>query len=170
MYSKLARQAAEHWVKTQDFLPLPEFLPPETLRQRACYVSIFENPGHRLRYLAGNILPQYPTLAQEIIVNTVNAITRNSTAHIRRVDLPHISYSVALLGPLQRISSEQHLDPMQCGLYLTSDRGKSAVVLPGRAGIETAADQVATALREAHIVMHEESVTMYRFSVEYYDA
>lgn len=169
MYGKLAKMTAEYWVKNREIMPLPAVLSQELSRQRACYVSVFENPGRKLRFFYGNVLPRYPLLAQEIIVNTASAITSNGYTRIRRVDLPHLVYSVALLGTLQRISSEQHLDPLRYGLYLMSDRGKSALILSQRAGIDTPADQVATALREANINLRDESVTMYRFAVEYFD-
>jgi AMMECR1 domain-containing protein len=169
MYGKLARQVVEYWVKNSEEMPLPAVLVPELHRQRACYVSIFENPGRRFRSMAGNILPRHANLAEEIIGNTMDAIIYNPRCRLSRVDLPHLSYSVALLGPLQRISDLQHLDPQRYGLYVVSDRSKSSIVLPQRVGIDTADDQVATAMREAGIGTREETVTMYRFDVEFHD-
>lgn len=169
MYVKLARAAAEHYVRAGELLPLPNTLPAEMLRQRACYVTVFEKPGRHVRSLFGRPLPQQPMLAQEIVVNTIEAITQSRQRLIRRADLSSLLYSVAVLGPLQRVSHVEHLHPDHFGLYLESDRGKSALLLPQRAGVETAADQVATAMREAGIDGRAEAVTMYRFEVTYFD-
>ncbi len=169
MYSKFSRQAAEYFIKEGDYLVPPPYLPSDLLRQRACYITIIENPGRKVRAMYGQALPQQTTLAREIVVNTVTAIEQNPSRRIRRADLPQLHFSVALLGPLQRISDVQHLNPKQTGLYVRSDRGKTALLLPQRTGIETANDQVATALREAGIVPQIESITMYRFDVEYDD-
>ena len=170
VFSRLAQQAAEHYVKRQEYLPLSHALPPELLRQRACFVSILENPGRRVRSLYGQALPAQPSLAHEIVVNTVQALTSNPSRRVNRSDFPQLGYSVALLGPLQRISDSQHLDPSHFGLYVTSDRGKSALLLPHRAGVETPDDQIATALRESGISQENEAITMYRFEVEYDDS
>lgn len=169
MYAKLAKSAAEHLVRANELLPLPDNLPGELYRQRACYVSILENPGRYLRAMAGQPLPRQATLAEEIIANTVNAIELSSH-RIRQADLSYLSYQVALLGPLQRVSDPEHLDPIRFGLYVKSDRGKSALLLPHRAGVETPNDQIATALREAGIDTRREDATMYRFEVNYFDA
>ena len=169
VYSRLARQAAEYYVKQSDLLMLPRMLPPDLLRQRACYISIIENPGRRVRSMYGQALPQQVTLAQEIVMNTIMALTRNPTRKVSRSDLTALQYSVALLGPLQRITDTAHLDPTQFGLSVQSDRGKSALLLPNRAGVDTVDDQIATAMRESGINPGQEAFTMYRFSVEYDD-
>jgi len=139
------------------------------MRQQACYISIIENPGSRVRSMYGQIMPQQQVLAQEIVANTVASITSNPARPISRADLRSLQYSVALLGPLQRISDPTHLNAQLFGLYVVSDRGRSSMLLPHRAGVETVDDQIATAMRESGINPTAETVTMYRFSVEYDD-
>lgn len=169
LYTRLAADAVAYYVKEQEYLPLASNLAPELHRQQACYVTLFDNPGRRPRALCGQPLPQQPTLAHEIVANTVGAMLANPARTISRGDLRSLSYSVALVGHLHRIGDAAQLDPAVHGLLVQSDRGKSALLLPQRAGIETAQDQVATALREAGIVSKQETVTMYRFTVEHYD-
>jgi len=168
MYNKIANQAADYYIKTNEVMPTPLAVARELTRQRACYVTVLEKPGRHIRGLYGQTLPRFRSLAEEIIVNTVTAL---SSGHWRpsRLDLPHLMYSVALLGPLQRISDKNHLNPFVYGLYIVSDRGKSALLLPQRAGVETPDDQIATALRESGINSRAETITMYRFDVEYDD-
>ncbi len=169
VYGKIARSAVEHYVRTQEVLPLSPGLPGELLRQQACYVSIFENPGRHLRGLFGSPLPQQPVLAQEIIMNTINALTQNEARVVARADVQYMAYTVAVLDPLQRISDPEHLDPFSFGIYVRSDRGKAGVLLPQRAGIETPEDQIATVLREAKIDTRLEEYVLYRFQVTFFD-
>ena len=169
IYSKLAKSAAEHYIKHQEILNPAAALPPELSRQQACYVSLREKPGNKIRSMYGQILPTRGLLAEEIIFNTIQAINASPSRRVTRPDLPHLTYSIALCGPLQRVSSTEHLNPQQFGLYVTSDRGKTALLLPQRTGFETADDQMATAVREAGINSGQEAITMYRFVVEYDD-
>lgn len=169
MYTKLAKSAAEHFVRSQELLPVPLALPAELQRQRACYVWLFENPGRHLRAGHGTLLPQQAVLAQEIIANTVTAIMGSSFHRIRRADLSSLVYSVAVIGPLERVSSAEKVDPTHFGLQVRSDRGKIATILPRRSGVETGQEQLATALREARIDLSLESITLYRFPVDFYE-
>lgn len=166
---KLAKQAAEHYVRYKEHVHVPAFLSAELLLQRACYVSIYERPGHHVRAMYGYPLPRHPSLAHEIIMNTTQAIRYQQVGSIRQLDLSHLLYGVSVLGPLQRVTSKEHLDPMRFGLYVRSDRDRSAVLLPQRTGIETSEEQIATAMREAGIDTRSEVLTMYRFAVDYYE-
>lgn len=169
IYARLARGAAEHFVRSGELLPLPAALPSELYVQRACYVSLFENPGRHLRAMYGELLPRQACLAAEIVTNTAAAIANSRLGRIRRADLSSLAYSVAILGPLQRVGGVEQLDPERFGLQVRSDRGKTATLLPQRTGVETGQDQLATALREAGINLYEESVVLYRFPVNYYE-
>jgi AMMECR1 domain-containing protein len=167
LYAKIAKQAAEHYAKTGEYLDLKFQLPQELLRQKACYVIITEDPGHHMRAMHGSPLPSTPRLAQEIVKNTVNAIIQQGM-QIRPIDAARYTYTVGVLGFMERITSREHLMPLVYGLYIRSDMNKSSVLLPRRVGIETADEQIATAIREAHIDPHHEVVTMYRFPVIFY--
>ena len=168
-YVKLAKAATEYFIRQRQVLPLRGALSPELARQRACYVYLYANPGHRLRTMYGEPFPRQACLGQEIINHTVSALTRVTLPDIRRSDLPSIIYTVAVLEPLQRISDAAQLQPDHCGLYLHSDQGKSAIILPRRAGVDTAQDQIATAMRESGANLRQDTITMYRFVVTYYE-
>jgi len=168
--AKLAKTAAEHYIKTLTPPQLSPQQPPDLLIQRACYVYLYQKPGQRLRAVFGRPLPQYSHLAEEITVNTITAIIQAKHIKLRRSDLPSMSYSVAVLEAVQRINDYHHLDPYRYGLYLRSDQSKTSVILPQRPGIETAQDQFATALREAGINLRQEAISLYRFAVNYYDS
>lgn len=170
VYSKLAKSSVEHYVRHRDQGEFPLALIPHELRkQSACYVYIFENPGRHMRSLYGEPLPRQQTLAHEIVANARYALEHPYARPVRRAELSSLSYTVAVLEPLQRISAPEHLDPHTFGLYVSSSKRKSAVIMPQRSGIETAHDQIATAIREAGINPREEVVTLYRFHVTYYE-
>lgn len=166
---KLAQQSAETFVKQQQYMSVPQMIPMEATMQRACYVTMYENPGHRFRSVYGYPLPQQGSLAQEVIVNTVGAVQNNQSGFVRLVDLKYMVFSITILGPMERITSKYHLNPQLYGLYIRSDRGKNAILLPQRTGIETPDDQIATAMRESGIEADKEAVFMYRFSVMHYE-
>lgn len=166
---KLAQQAAENYVRRKALTAAPWPLPSDLANQRACYVSIFENPGRNLQSMFGRPLPQQRSLADEVIFNTIEAVRHRRQGLFRPVDLSYLTYAVTVLGPLERITSSAHLNPDSFGLYIRSDREKFAIILPQRTGIETPADQIATALRELDINDAQEAVTMYRFPVTYYE-
>ncbi len=168
-YVKLARSAVEHYVRQHDILPVPAVLPAELRQQCACYVYVLENPGRQLRMMYGEPLPHQVTLAHEIIANVLQALVSPGARPVRRAELPSLGYTVAILEPPQRISEPEHLNPTTFGLYVRSSKGKYALIMPRRAGIETAHDQIATAIREANINPHEEVATLYRFLVTYYE-
>lgn len=168
LYSKIARQAAEHYTKTGEYMPITWHMPPELLLQKACYVSIIQQPGRYVLSSYGTPLPRTRTLAEEIIHNTVEAIVQTHV-HMRSVDAASYVYSIAILGPLERITSKEHLTPLIWGLYIRSEKNKTALILPRRLGIESADEQIATAIREAGIDGKNESITMYRFAVSFYE-
>lgn len=167
-YVKLAEQAARHFVMQRSEFPIPSYLSSDLRRQQACYVTIYEDPGQRFRTMHGAPLPTTPTLAQEIVKNTVIALEHEVNRSVRQADLNSFHFEVAVLGPLERIGGPEHLDPRRYGAYVRSDRGKSSVILPHRVGVETAQEQFATVMRESNISLQNESATFYRFAVAYY--
>ena len=134
---KLAQQEAEEYVRAGIRITIPPSLPAELSLQRACYVYIYERPGRRLRAMHGGPLPKFPSLAQEVVRHVIDAIQLQQTSPVGLLDLKNLSYCVAVLGPLQRITVHEHLDPNNYGLYIKSDQDRSAAVLPQRTGVNT---------------------------------
>lgn len=167
IYSKLAKQAAEHYARTGTYMPVPNTLTRDLLVQKACFVSVVEQPGSRIRGSFGTPLPHCASLAKEIIENTVEAIVRHNV-RMRAIDAMNYGYVVAVLGPIERITNKEHLKPHSFGLYLRTDKNKMALLLPGRPGIDTPEEQIATAIREAGVDSRNEAITMYRFPVVSY--
>lgn len=166
----LAQDTVEAFVLRGEALEPHDALPSLLTIQRACYVALYENPGRRLRAQYGSPLPRQQHLAQEIISNTLTAIQSVAAQGlpIHKTELRSLVYSIAILGPLERITSEKHLNPKLYGLYILSDKHKSSVVLPRRVGVETPQEQVGVAWREANI-RSSEAVSMYRFAVDFFE-
>jgi len=169
IHARLAKQAAEEYVRYGKMLTEPRHLPPEMTSQQACYVHILQKPGRKLKASFGYPLPRYQTLAQEIIHNTISALRARAASVIRRPDFGSLVYRVDVVEPLQRISIAAQLNPGVFGLYVRSDQGKTSIILPGRTGIETPDHQIATAFREAAIDPRREAATLYRFEVNSYE-
>lgn len=163
--TKLARLTTETYLLHGTAPVVPAHVAPELLQQRACYVTILENPGRIIRGMSGSPLPTHATLAEEIIKHTLSALH----APLRRADLPNLLFTVGVISHLQRISDASHLDPQQFGLYVRNEQGRAAVIMPQRLGVETGDDQIATALREANINPRQQSPTLYRFRVAWYE-
>lgn len=163
--TKLARLTTETYLLYGTPPALPAHVVPELLQQRACYVTILENPGRLIRGMSGSPLPTHLTLAEEIIKHTLAALH----PPLRRADLPHLLFIVGVVSHMQRISDASHLDPQQFGLYVRTEQGQTATVMPQRLGIETGDDQIATALREANINPRHVLPTLYRFRVTWYE-
>lgn len=166
---RVARQAAEEYIKTGQASPPPTGISGVLAEQKACFVSILENPGRNFRSMHGTALPRHSNVGQEIVANTLAAIDSSPGSRLRPPDLSYLSYVVAILGPLERITSQHHLDPSRLGLYVRSDQGRTGLLLPGRTGIDSPADQIATIMRESNINVRQEATTMYRFTVEYHE-
>lgn len=164
---RLAKQTAESVIRKQNLPIIPDVIPPIARLQRACYVSIFDKPGRRLRVMHGYPFPRFQTLVDEVVSNTAEAVQMRDV-RFSSSDLSHLSFTVAVLGAMERITSHLHLDPDRYGVYVKTDRGKSAILLSRRTGIESAEDQLATAFREARVDTDTESVALYRFFVEYF--
>jgi hypothetical protein len=167
-FAQLAQKTANQYIRKKEKLHLSTSLAPDYVPQRACFINIYDKPGRRLRTTYGTTLPRQPSLAEEIINNTISALKNNRGRKVSQADLSSISFSVAVLGPLQRVSGIFELDPQKYGIFVSSQNNKSATLLPQRPGIITPQDQLATALREANIKEYQEIYTIYRFNVEYY--
>lgn len=169
--AKLARQAVEHYLKHRTLLSIPETLPAPLKVSSACYVTLYYNPGRRLRARYGEPLPQMHTLAEEIIANATIAatLTTDHRRKLSKLDLPSLKFGVTVIGALQRISEPEHLNTNKFGVYAYASEIKKATVLPGRPGVITPNDQIATVYREANIDPRQDAVTLYRFATDYFE-
>jgi len=87
-------------------------------------------------------------------------------APIDKEELPSLSVSVDVLGPMERISSEDELDPNEYGVLVRSG-SRSGLLLPNLEGVNTVKEQLDIARRKAGI-MPGQPADLYRFKVTRY--
>ena len=162
----LARQTVETFVLTGKQLSPPPASGILSARA-ACFVSIKTLAGD-LRGCIGTIEPAKETLAEEVIMNAVNAATRDPRfVPIAADELSNLRYSVDILGVPEPASFED-LDPATYGVIVEDESGAfRGLLLPDIDGVDTAARQVEIAARKAGISAGS-PLKLFRFRVDRY--
>jgi AmmeMemoRadiSam system protein A/AmmeMemoRadiSam system protein B len=163
---KLARRAIETFVRTGKHPEVNETSPLSRVRA-ACFVSIKTKAGD-LRGCIGTVEPSKQSLAEELVVNAINAATRDPRfSPVTPDELPDLSYSVDVLAPPEATSFED-LDPSIYGVIVEDDSGFArGLLLPDIEGVDTVEKQVEIASRKAGIAPGQ-PVKLSRFKVERY--
>jgi AmmeMemoRadiSam system protein A len=163
-YVALAREAVEGHVRYRQVVE-PFDLTPEMRRRAAAFVSI-KKLGD-LRGCIGTVEPAYVDLAHEIIQNAIAAATRDPRFEpVVESELPHLTYSVDILTPPERIDGPEALDPRRYGVIVQSGR-RRGLLLPDLPGVDSVEEQVAIARAKGGILPGE-LADLYRFQVERY--
>jgi AmmeMemoRadiSam system protein A len=146
----LARQAIETFVITGNRLSTPRTSGLLSTRA-ACFVSIKTLSGG-LRGCIGTIEPAKDTLAEEVIMNAINAASRDPRFRpVSSDELANLRYSVDILGAPEPTTLED-LDPARYGVIVEDESGElRGLLLPDIEGVETASRQVEIAARKAGI-------------------
>lgn len=146
----LARQAVETFVLTGKQLSVPHASGMLSARA-ACFVSIKTLTGD-LRGCIGTIEPAKETLAEEVIMNAVNAASRDPRFKpVSADELANLRYSVDILGAPEPATLED-LDPAIYGVIVEDESGMfRGLLLPDIEGVDTATRQVEIAARKAGI-------------------
>ncbi|MGI6129369.1 MAG: AmmeMemoRadiSam system protein A [bacterium] len=166
MFVRLARESLETYVRTGHELPVPDDLPPE-LRQRAGVFVSLKKQG-QLRGCIGTTEPTQRNLAAEIIANAISAGTRDPRFWpVQEDELGDIVYSVDVLGVPEPVVSLAELDPLRYGVIVHGPGGRSGLLLPDLAGIDTAEKQVEIAKEKAGLSPGDD-VKLERFGVKRY--
>ncbi|MCR4714446.1 MAG: AmmeMemoRadiSam system protein A [Treponemataceae bacterium] len=162
-YVKLARASAEYFVKNDDTMPLPDWVPPELLNvQAGAFVSVHKFGA--LRGCIGTIAATQKNLALEIIHNAVSAVAKDPRFEpVTEDELKYLDINVDVLGEAESIESEAELDVKKYGVIV--QRGyKRGLLLPDLDGVDTVEEQVAIARRKGGIAPGEK-VDLFRFEV-----
>jgi len=146
----LARQAVETFLLTGKQLSVPDASGMLSARA-ACFVSIKTLTGD-LRGCIGTIEPAKETLGEEVIMNAVNAASRDPRFKpVSAYELVNLRYSVDILGVPEPTTLEG-LDPAIYGVIVEDESGVfRGLLLPDIEGVDTATRQVEIAARKAGI-------------------
>jgi AmmeMemoRadiSam system protein A len=138
-------------------------LPPEFRRQAAVFVCL--KIGGRLRGCIGTFQPAEPSIAREIMRNSVSAASCDPRfACVREDELDKIEYTVDVLTPPEKISAREELDPKRYGVIVQAG-GKRGLLLPDLEGVDTVDHQVEIAMQKAGIPVGT-PVELFRFEVK----
>lgn len=118
-----------------------------------------------LRGCIGTYLPAQPDIAQEIIHNAIEAATQDPRfPPITPDELSSLTYSVDILSKPQ-LTTKNGLDPKRYGVIVQARDGRRGLLLPDLEGVEAVEQQISICRQKAGITENE-SVTLYRFTVE----
>lgn len=158
----LARAAVEHYVRQRDLLTPPTDPRPPLTDPGAVFVTL--RAGNTLRGCIGTLAPTKPTLAHEIIANAVAAASSDPRfPPVGSSELALLLYEVDILGALEVVADEGHLDPDRYGVVAEAGE-RRGVLLPAIEGVTSIAQQISIAKAKASIEP-EQGVKLYRFQV-----
>ena len=162
-YVRLARESAEHFVRSGKVMPLPDWVPDELLSRKAgAFVSIHEFGA--LRGCIGTISSVRESIAMEIIHNAVSAVSSDPRFEpVREEELDYLDISVDVLGAPEKVGSEAELDVKKYGVIVQSGR-KRGLLLPDLDGVDTVRQQIEIAKRKGGIAP-DDKVDLFRFEV-----
>jgi len=159
-----ARRCLKAYLRSDDpgLLDLPDISSSEFGVRRGCFVTLKQ--GGNLRGCIGTTEPWQDNLALEIQHNAVAAGTEDPRFRpVQIEDLDTLSFTVDVLGELEKIAGPEELDPWRYGVVVRQ-RGKSGLLLPHLDGVDTVSDQINIAKQKAGI-SGEEAVDLWRFEV-----
>lgn len=117
-YVLLVKLAVETFIKEGKIISLPANLPEEFLKRKSGTFITIEKDGN-LRGCIGTYLPTKENIAKEIISNAIAAATEDYRfGPIREEELPHLSYTVYILGEPELVKDLKELDPKKYGIIV----------------------------------------------------
>lgn len=160
-----ARECLTYYLTAQSFDKL--IIPGDPLlkEKKSCFVTLKKDGN--LRGCIGTVQPVRQNLASEIKHNAISAGTQdNRFWPVQADELPLLSFTVDVLGEMEKITGYDELDPQRYGVVVRSG-GKVGLLLPHLEGVDTVEEQVRIAKQKAGIYPEDE-VEMWRFEVERY--
>jgi AmmeMemoRadiSam system protein A len=159
---ELARRAIDLYVSSGRVLSIPKATAPSSPQRAGVFVSVKQ--GDRLRGCIGTIHPTQDSVAGEVIVNAIQAVSADPRfPPVREDELEGLTVSVDVLSLLEPCTASD-LDPDRYGVLVESN-GRRGLLLPGLPGVDTVRDQVSIACRKAGIP-DSDPVSLFRFTVK----
>jgi len=151
--------AVARWAVEAEFRAEPKTMPfqaaGELTERHGVFVTLRTDKG-ALRGCRGSLQPVEGDLVQETWHNAVaTAFHDYRFPPVQAADLPHLRYSVTVLGELEPVASPEGLDPAVYGVLVSATDGRKGVLLPAIVGIDSVEEQLAIARRKAGIAPGE---------------
>lgn len=161
----LARRTVETYIREGKIPPIGDI--PEEFRGRAGVFVTIHKEGD-LRGCIGTTEPTQSNIAEEIVINAINAATRDPRFHpISRDELDALEYSVDILSEPVKVTDLSELDPKVYGV-ICEKGNRRGLLLPDLPGVDTVSEQLSIAKRKAGIDPYDKDVTVYKFTVKRY--
>lgn len=162
---KLAKKALVYFLKTGLY-----FKPPENSllsKQKSSGVFVCLKKEGRLRGCMGTIKSTKPTLAEEIIYNTVLAGTADPRfPAVQLHELDQLKFAVDILS-IPEPTTFNELNPKVYGLIVASGP-KVGLLLPNLEGVKTSEEQLRIAKLKAGL-SDDEPYQLYKFTVQRFE-
>lgn len=164
----LAKSAVENYIKERRVISPPKDLPKELFERKAGVFVTIEKDG-RLRGCVGTYLPVRDNIGEEIIHNAIAAATEDYRfGAIKKAELPRLSYIVYILQKPEKVLDLAELNPKKFGIIVKAGE-KSGLLLPDLEGVNTVAEQISICCQKGGIMLKQENVEIYKFTVEKYE-
>jgi AmmeMemoRadiSam system protein A len=135
--------------------PPPFLAAGELMERHGVFVTVRTEKGE-LRGCVGTLTPREKDLVGETWCNAVSAALHDYRfPPLPVAELPRVRFSVTVLGEPEAVTSRVELDPAVYGIMVTSADGRTGILLPGIASIDTVEQQLAIARRKAGIAPGE---------------
>ncbi len=162
---KLAREAAETYVKEGSTITPPDKLTPELKETAGVFVSIHK--FGELRGCIGTFEPTQKNVAEEIIVNAISSATRDPRfPPVAPKELKDLEYSVDLLTKPEPVKNKDKLDPKKYGVIVECGL-RRGLLLPDLEGVDSVDQQIDICCQKAGIAP-DEPIKLYCFTVKRY--
>ena len=168
IYTKLARDSIENYLKTGKKINIALNLPENFLKKKAgVFVSLHKKDDHSLRGCIGTFVPTKKNIAQEIINNALSAAFYDPRfLPVELDELENLEISVDVLSKPEEIKSKNDLDPEKFGIIVSGKSGHQGLLLPDIKGIDTVEQQIKIACQKAGLDPQKDKFSLKRFIVE----
>ena len=162
----VARRAVEAKLSDAHSAPAPRAA-GILCQRRPVFVTVRSDTG-QLRGCRGCLPAREHDLVQETMECAVAAALHDYRfPPVTAAELSRMRFSVSVLNELEPVASPEALDPAVFGVVVTAADGRKGLLLPGIAGIDSAAQQLAVA-REKGAIAPDEWVKIQRFQTQYF--
>ncbi|MBI2843210.1 MAG: AmmeMemoRadiSam system protein A [Armatimonadetes bacterium] len=162
-HANLAMEALRAYVAEGKTIDPPSDPPPEFVDRAGVFVCI--KKFGELRGCVGTIEPTQPTIAEEIIQNSVSAAVRDFRfLPVEAEELDCLTCSVDVLTSPEIVNDVSLLHPKRYGVIVESGM-RRGLLLPDLDGVDTVEDQIDIARKKA-MISPDDPVKLYRFEVK----
>jgi AmmeMemoRadiSam system protein A len=168
----IAREAITAFLSGESFKPSASEAELKVLAKRwdhaaGVFVTLWYlgQKGRELRGCIGRHSREHHSIIAEVADLAVAAATEDPRFEpVQLSELKNIKVEVSILGSLEKIKSENQLDPHRFGVLVESGR-KHATLLPNIEGIDSVEEQLRIVRQKAGMGPSE-TIVMYRYPVE----